>query len=768
MIPEKAPQGKFRFRMIGGSMQLRIDDVESLRNVLLLDEAFWAMTGADVGAFRFDRVFLDTIDSDHDGHIRSSEVRSAVRFLVDNLKSFDGIFEHSDKISLNSINGSGPDGEELTGSFRLIARSLDKDETLPLSIEEISGYRNASGYSSRNGDGIIAPEASLQEDLRELIAVIIASGRTSADRSGAAGVSVENIASFAEAVKKRCDHADAQAAVMVYGDDTGSWYELFKECEPLLDGYFLNAAAAGFWTVDTASIGKIDCAADLMMPDTVREVLKNAAAAVPTGGELDFAGALNPLYADKLRKLETSPVLTAFCENRRLSADNWLKAKAALAPYGAWENSRPCDDGLDAFPLEKLYLLNNSSLLDELRSLAELDSSFALAVSGSELLLKLVTLQQNILEFLNNFVSMPDLFDTTRPSRLQMGKLIMDGRHFTLAVPVRNAAEHKRIVKTSEICVLYVEISRIDAGNTVKQLLAVAVTGGTMRTLFIGKHGIFVDVGGNMYDARICDMVEQPVSVWEALKEPYFRFGDFIGKSMEKMFNTRNSMIQKDIDKAIALPTAAPGVPGKPAAAVPAAPGVMNLPMLLMGGGIGIAALGSSVAFIAKSLQNVSIWTVLIVLAGIMVIFGGPMVVISLVKLYRRDLSRFLESCGCAVNRHMRLTRRMGGIFTFVPKRPKGDVLLLDPAELLTAVPRCRKFWGWTLAVLALLIVGAVSGLAIKYYWFDTCREVPCQVQKCDGKTPVKGPDAVKKDVPALTGTDGKKPQKTEIVNNAK
>ena len=95
-----------------------------------------------------------------------------------------------------------------------------------------------------------------------------------------------------------------------------------------------------------------------------------------------------------------------------------------------------------------------------------------------------------------------------------------------------------------------------------------------------------------------------------------------------------------------------------------------SMMQMLMGGGIGLAAIGSSVAFIAKSLQNISILNVLAVLLGIIVIFGGPLVVISLVKLFRRDLSRFLEAEGCAVNLRMRLSHRMGKIFSFRPQFP--------------------------------------------------------------------------------------------------
>ena len=104
-------------------------------------------------------------------------------------------------------------------------------------------------------------------------------------------------------------------------------------------------------------------------------------------------------------------------------------------------------------------------------------------------------------------------------------------------------------------------------------------------------------------------------------------------------------------------------------------------------------------------------------IVGIVAIFGGPMVVISLIKLYRRNLSRFLESCGCAVNRPMRLTRRMGGIFTFAPKRPKGELFLIDPAELLNFAQEKRRGFGRILLAVLALLLGAACGVALTH-WF--------------------------------------------------
>ena len=754
MIPKRPPTGKFRFRLIGGSPQLRIEDEDALHNVLTLDEAFWAMTGCDVESLRFDRRFLEFLDADGDRHIQCAEVKAAVEFLLARLDDLSGVVSGSSVLFLDAIAADGPDGPALRESFRLIARNLGKDESAGLTAEEIRADRGTVGFSRRNGDGIITADADVSADLAAMIGRIIASGRAATDRSGGQGVSRAEIESFEAAAAARLAHAaeaENDPAIMVYGDRTAEAWVLFQECEALVDGYFLNTAAAGFLTGDPARTGKLECAADLMVPGDVRRALESAVAARPDhGGELDFSAPLNPLYAAKLRQLAASDVLKNFLVGSRLGPASWAAAKAALAPYGAWRAKFPENDGLEIFTREELERFLSGNELTELKKLSDADLEFAPAVDSSTALLKLALFQRDMMEFLNNFVALPDLFDTRRPSRLQMGKLVMDGRHFTLAVPVKNAAEHKRIILSSNICVIYVEISRSVAGVPEKKLLAVAVTGGTMRTLFVGKHGVFFDTDGNIYDARIAEMVEQPVSVGEALKAPFFRFADFLGKQAEKIFNTRNAEIQKNMSAELSKT----GTPAKPAAS-PAAPGPSNLPMMLMGGGIGIAALGSSVAFIAKSLQNVSFLTVLAVIAGIIVIFGGPMVVVSLVKLYFRSLSRFLESCGCAVNRRMRLSRRMGAIFTFTPRRPKGELLLVDPAELLPlSRRRSPRFWK-LLAMLLAILLGGVSGVILTRWWVARTRASDRAAVAVESAPTTKAPTArpaAKQESPVSTG----------------
>ena len=706
--------------MIGGGLQLQLTREKELANVLELDEALWAMTGVDVDFLRFERRFLDFVDSDHDGKIRTGEIKEAIRFTLEHFQNLSGIIAGKKTLEIAEISPSAPDAEQIIACAKLLLSNLGRSENEGLTADDIQNSKSFTSFADRNGDGVISCDSGFAPELDALINAIIASGRKTVDLNGKEGISLANVEDFEAALANRLaldDTVKNDPSIMVYGEKTVELYQMFKECEPLIDGYFLNSAAGSFLFSDPERMVKKEFSADLMVPENVRKALENAALAAPGNqDELDFSVPLNPLYREQLLKLVESEALRGYVKGNILPKNAYLQAKAALAPYGNYAANIAASDGLEKFTISELRSFTTEAFT-QLKTLIAEDLSFAQVINAGNTLLKMALFQQNLLELLNNFVALPDLFNPKHQSRLQMGKLVMDGRHFTLAVKVKDPATHKRIIKSSNICVLYVEISRRDGAVTESQQLAVAVTSGTMRSLFIGKRGVFFDTDGVIYDAEIKDISEQPVSIGEAFKTPFYSFADFIARQTEKIFNTRNAEMQKNITGELnkSQLAAKPQAP-KPAAAPQTQQN--NLSALLMGGGIGIAALGSSVAFIAKSLQNVSFTTVLAVLAGIVVIFGGPSVVIALIRIFHRNLSRFLESCGCAVNRPMRMNRKMGSIFTFAPKRPAGEITIIDPVDIFNPVRKKSRLWIWILVIL-LIILGTSAAVLWKNGYFS-------------------------------------------------
>ena len=143
--------------------------------------------------------------------------------------------------------------------------------------------------------------------------------------------------------------------------------------------------------------------------------------------------------------------------------------------------------------------------------------------------------------------------------------------------------------------------------------------------------------------------------------------------------------------------------------------------MMLMGGGIGIAALGSAFALIVNTLKSIPVWNVIVVLVGIIFVISAPMVLVSIIKLCRRHVSDFLAASGWAVNPRMRLSNRMGLIFTHIPPLPSGakyicrDIAAIVSKGFVDRKARNKAILFW---IFAALILGGGIGLWIYFKWF--------------------------------------------------
>ena len=708
------------FRRIGGAGQLALRDIDDLPHVLELDEAHWALTGIDIDFLRTDRQFLDFIDEDHNGIIQADEVKRAVAWFLAHIRPEARPELGSPELRLDSIDVSAPEGAALFAAARVVLRNLGIPDSPVLSLSQI---RNDDGILSNaccNGDGVITPgcftgdcregASAIPENphLAEIVSRIMEIIGSCRDLTGAEGINRELLDSFRSGAEQYLSWYEAPEnrpeLLRPCGERTADFAAAVENLQERIDRYFLHCAALDFLPGLSCRPPLVEGDGDLPESAPMQELLEKLPIATPRPDRvLDFSAPLNPLYEKELHALAAHPAMAEFLTGSVLSEAMWRRLTSLLAPCLEWKNAEP-DKAYEKIEpaILKQWLTDGS--LEELRRRIDEDLTIARELTAYHSLIKLTLFQQYLLEFLNNYVSLGALFNPRAASMLQTGKLVMDGRHYTFATPVKNLAEHKRIATMSDICVLYVEATTGRTENARRMTLAVAVTSGNIRNLVIGKHGICYAVDGSVWDARIIDLIQQPVSISEALKMPFFRFGEFVARLADRFFSTKSTEVQKTLEKTIT--TGAVLTPPAPApAAKPQTPAVSGS-MMLMGGGIGIAAIGSSVAFIIKSLQNISILNVLAVLLGIILIFGGPMVVISLVKLYRRNISRFLEANSCAVNRPMRLSRKLGLVFTFAPPLPRAGLLKEDLVDLFRK-PTVSKGIRFFQIVLLLLAVAA-------------------------------------------------------------
>jgi hypothetical protein len=151
--------------------------------------------------------------------------------------------------------------------------------------------------------------------------------------------------------------------------------------------------------------------------------------------------------------------------------------------------------------------------------------------------------------------------------------------------------------------------------------------------------------------------------------------------------------------------TAAQRAPGQAdqqtSSPAPAAPtGVGNFGGLMAGGGIAIAALGSSFAFITKTFSGLHLSTILIGLGAAVGAVILPTTIIAFFRLRRRDLSAILEGSGWAINLRMRLSYRQSRYFTERPAYPRGA---------------CGLIGRWVWRIIGILIIVILIGGIVGY-----------------------------------------------------
>lgn len=713
-----------RFERVGGSLQPRIRTGNDLKKILELDPAQWAVTSIEITKYSCDPEFLTFLDTDHNGKIRVDEVKDAIAWVLPRVKDFEGFEKGSQELIFTTLNCDTPEGAAIANSAKFAMKNAGLPDAEKITLAEIRDHKKLISYGLANGDGVVPPEQVCVEELSAFAALVMSCCGKVQDLSGADGIDSAIVSTFVDKAGKYIawkKMPSTDPAIFFRGDDTPVLYGKFTSVKDKIDEYFrlcqVMALAEGNVNIATPAL-------DPLNVDSLDSFMKTAPIAKATEKEeLDLKSKLNPVW-----KKSVEDFFTAFIPEKTLiTTEDWKQICGEFLAYGKWVTGKPCDN-FDSFDDEKLAKLEKDlaeGMADKLNELIALDKSSGENVMCFSQVRKLILFQQNLFEFLNNYVSLKALFTLEHTSMLQHGELIMDGRHFSLVTPLAAIAEHKKLAAKCNICVMYIETVTGEGTALKKQSYAVAVTSGDMNNLFVGKCGIFITFDNIVCDAKVVDFIQQPVSFSEALKMPFHKFGELVGKQMDKFFSARSKEVETGVTKSFTEaqnfkpgttpPPAKPPVPGKMpvAAQTPAFSGSM----MLMGGGLGIAAIGSSFAFMAQAMKNVSVWNVLLVFLCIILIFSGPLVIMSLIKLYRRSISSFLEAGGVAINKRMRLTRKMGAIFTREPVVPlkcylgSTDIVNGTFAKLTGMENRrsiLRKTVWTVIAILILLVTGLV------------------------------------------------------------
>ncbi|MCB9682496.1 MAG: hypothetical protein H6733_13610 [Alphaproteobacteria bacterium] len=694
----------WEFNSLGGVDQMRLANTEDLEHLATLDKARWAATSVPTSQLYCDPAFLGYVDSDANGRLRVLELRAAQAWTWQRLANRERVIQGSDELALADLDTTNADATRMKAlAEHVIAQAGGTPGLLPLVT--LRGARAAYAKSFPNGDGVIIPDHAGDDGIKALVEAVVAVTGGATDVSGAAGTDTATLDTWAQRVADYAAwHAravDDAASVLPLGDGTAAAAALVQRLAPKMTQYFAQCAlvAAASAADERLRTSAEELAAlDVRDPAAIGAWLADAPLAEPRAdATLDLTGRLNPTFRADLEALarDVAPKALGKDTVTALDAGDWSTLMGFVQPWLAWQAARPAGIAADADPAA-LQALAASDAVGGLRERITADLAVADELKAFADLEKLIVYQRWLAEVARNMVSFIDLFDPDKRSLFEAGTLVLDGRKLTLCHKVEDAAGHKKIATDSLVFVAYVDLVRNDAGTVKTGKIAAGVTAGTRGGIALGKRGVFYDRDGAEWDAIVVDLITQPISVWEAMIAPFTRLRDMVADRISQFAGSKATALEAEAaagtDKATTVPAAAP--------AKDDGGGGMNMQTLLIGGSIAVAAIGSTLAFIAQTLANIDPLTLFGGLAAVILLLMAVSGFLGWLKLRRRDIGTLLEACGWALNARMTLTFALGSQFTIRPGLPKGAVRRLTAAQKRTRVIV-------VVVVLALLGLGA-------------------------------------------------------------
>ena len=714
------------FQKYGGIHQLRIESAEDLAFIHELHPARWAATSVQIESLQCDPAFLAYLNQDGSGTLRADHLRTAVAWTFEMLANRDRMAAAPEDLRLADLDTSHPEGQQLEQAAIHILGQLEAESLDQISLEQLRSFRNTYGMTSPNGDGVLPPEHISDPAAAQLATDVLQQVGGAKDISGEDGVNEDHLRQFLDragqyvAWMALVEGVDS-ARILPWGDDTAAAVQLIDAFDDKLEQFFwqcklvkLDARCAEQFRLTEQALESLS-GSDLQ---ALKSQLEQAPLQMPNAaGRLNLRGAINPYYQDQIEALRNRVLARAHPDSQHsITQLGWQQVKAMFESYRAWQSEKPADslaelsvttlkaylEGPTQATLFKL-LLEDLAVADEVKRVADLE--------------KLILYQRWLLQLANNFVCFSALYDPDCRALFELGDLIIDGRKLSFTMKVRNRAEHKKIAENSKIFLVYAEI-KVPEQQGQSFEIAAALTGGGRGVIEIGKRGIFYDLEGKEWDARVVDLAESPISLREAIKSPFVKAKKLVTDKFEAFLGSRAG----DLEKATTAMTTKLEKGESLGQSAPAPASGSGMRDLLLAGGIAFAALGSSLVYLLDTLSTIDPMKASLALATLLLVVMLFSALSGWNKLRRRDLSALLEACGWAVNFRMYMTRRLGCLFSYQPHLPAGaHKESRDLArKFLQQTGQGSSLWtrvgliALLLAVLALVFLGASWGSGIR------------------------------------------------------
>jgi hypothetical protein len=700
----KASNHRWRFFRAGGFDQVLLETGADLMSLEALDQKLWVALSCPVSGIEFDAKSLAFVDADADGHIRAPEILAAVQWAGKVLKDPEYLIHRKDRLPLSAIDEGTEEGKAVLGGAKLVLSVLGESKATEITLDDASDTARIFSQARFNGDGIVPAKSAEDPALAAVIEEILGSLGGENDRGGEPGVTAEAIERFYTEAKAIADWWEAvgKPETHPFGDDTAARYELFLSLKPKIEDYFQRCRLAAYDGRSVALLGPAEADYQNLAATTLRgdtEAVAGFPLSVAAAGKaLSLADALNPVYADAVRRFAVEIVLPVLGSAESLTDGGWGTICARFAPYEAWLEAKP------ATAVEKLGEVRVRAILAEdskaaLLDLVTRDKAVEPEVTAIVSVERLLRYCRDLHLLVNNFVSFRDFYTRKGKATFQAGTLYLDGRSCDLCITISDVGKHAAIATLSRLCLAYCDCVRRGGGE--KTTIAAAFTAGDSDFLTVGRNGVFYDRRGQDWDATIVRILEHPISVRQAFWAPYKRLARLIGEQTQKMAAAR-SKVADDRAALQAIAATQNVAAGKPVPPPPPPFDVAKFAGIFAAIGLAIGAIGTMLAAVMTGILKLAWWQIPILIVAIILLISIPSALLAWLKLRKRNIGPILDANGWAVNARAKINIPFGTSLTAAARLPVN-------AERSLADPFAEKRSPWKLyVVLAALLAAAL------------------------------------------------------------
>ena len=651
---------KWKFYRTGGLDQVMIRNGADIINLKDLDQKLWTALSCPTKGIRFDAKTLVLLDTDRDGRIRVPELLAAIQWLSKRLVSLDTLLEGAETLRLASISSATPEGQSLLASAKRILANLGKGASDAISLDNVADTSKIFAETRFNGDGVVPADAADDAATQQVIAEIIAALGAETDRSGKPGVNQAKVdAFFAAAAAYLAWTLCADAKVLPLGEKTAGAVAAMAAVRGKLDDYFMRCRMSAFDARAAGALSRTDgdfaALAHQDLTVSLPAIASFPLSAIAAGRDLPLLEGVNPYWSQALATFKRDVVMPLLgTECTTLSDEEWQELKAKLAPYEAWGAAKAGAE-VEALGVTRLAALLAGSAQKDVSALIAQDAALEAENAQIAEVEKLLRLNAYLFTLLNNFVNMARLYDPKAIAIFQVGTLYMDARAATLCFHVDDAGAHAGQAAASKCCLAYCTLTR--PGTKETRTICATFTSGFAKTLWVGRNGIFYDLDGKDWDATIVKTVDNSISLKEAFWDPWHKMAGMVGAQVRKVLAAKQDATLINAAKKIETTSAAPADAPKKVEGAALASSAAAI-------GIAVGLISTAIAGVVSAVAGMPLWKIAVGLVVLLLVISGPSMILTWFKLRARDVAPILNACGWAINRNLKLTLKLGRIYT--------------------------------------------------------------------------------------------------------